>query len=100
MQEIETHLQGYYDKELSPVVNAEIKEELWGILDKYYPTARDSFTVDIFQLKGNKLSVAISPKGRRQCPKCLNQKLWSYTLDTQPPTVNYNCVCGWEGTLA
>lgn len=100
MQEIETHLQGYYDEELSPNLNARIKKEMVEILLKYYPAAKEQFTVDVFQLEGNKLSVAISPKGQRQCPKCLNKKLWSYTLDTQPPTINYNCECGWEGQLA
>ncbi len=100
MQEIETLLQGYYEEETSPGLAKKIKVELWEILEKYYPNAKGDFTLDVLQLAGNKFSIAISPKGERQCPKCLNKKLWSYTLDTQPPTTNYNCECGWEGRLA
>ena len=100
MQEIETQLQTYYKEELSPNLAKQIKEEMVAILLKYYPKGLEEFTVDVMQLDGNRLSVAISPKGERQCPKCLNKKLWSYTMDTMPPSVHYNCECGWEGQLA
>ena len=96
MAEIEAHLEGYYDKEdLEPGFAAQVKEELVEILAKYYPESR--FSVSVFQLSDKKLRVAISPKD--QCPECLNKKLWSYNLDTQPPTTLYRCECGWEGSL-
>lgn len=100
MQEVETHLQGYYDKEdLEPGFTKQVKEELLDILGKYYLTPRESFSVDVIQLNDKKLSVAISPRKARQCPSCLDKKLSQYSLSTLPVTWMYYCDCGWEGEL-
>lgn len=98
MQAIETHLQGYYDKDdLEPGFTKKLKVELLEILDKYYD--KGSLTVDVHQIGEKKVSVAINPKGKRHCPSCFDEKLSSYTLDTMPVTKMYYCGCGWEGQL-
>ncbi len=98
MQEIELHLEGYYDKEdLEPGFETQIETEIMAILGKYYALPSQQFSVQAARLGDKKVSVAISPLKLQQCPKCLDKKLSKYSLDTQPVTWMYYCECGWEG---
>lgn len=99
MQEIKEYLQSYDNSTVEPGLLGMLKQGLSDILKKHYSDEAKKFVVDVIQTGETQVSVTISPREKRACPKCMGHVLSRYSLETQPITWVYFCPCGWEGSL-